>query len=88
MEHKHHSVEQHEAQTPGDGGRGKQAHPHTHDKHEGHTSAMFKGRSAGVAYKAGILLSPAVGALFMSFSIVIVAINAVLLRRAKLEGGT
>ena len=41
--------------------------------------------AAGVAYSAGILLSPAVGALFMSLSTVIVAINAMLLRRIDLE---
>jgi Cu2+-exporting ATPase len=40
--------------------------------------------AAGVAYSWGLLLSPAVGAIFMSASTVIVAINAVLLRRAKL----
>jgi Cu2+-exporting ATPase len=40
--------------------------------------------AAGVAYPLGILLSPAVGALFMSLSTVIVSINAVLLRRVKL----
>jgi Cu2+-exporting ATPase len=40
--------------------------------------------AAGVAMRWGILLSPAVGALLMSLSTVIVAINAVLLRRAKL----
>lgn len=40
--------------------------------------------AAGIAYPAGILLSPAVGALFMSLSTVIVSINAVLLRRVKL----
>lgn len=40
--------------------------------------------AAGVAYAWGILLSPAVGALLMSLSTVIVAINAVLLRRVKL----
>lgn len=40
--------------------------------------------AAGVAYAWGILLSPAVGAIIMSLSTVIVAINAVLLRRAKL----
>jgi Cu2+-exporting ATPase len=37
--------------------------------------------AAGVAYAWGILLSPAVGALLMSLSTVIVAINAMLLRR-------
>ncbi len=36
--------------------------------------------AAGVLYKAGILLPPAVGALFMTISTVIVAINASLLR--------
>ncbi len=41
--------------------------------------------AAGVAYTAGILLSPAIGALFMSLSTVIVAINAMLLRRIDLE---
>ncbi|AFY70014.1 copper-translocating P-type ATPase [Thalassoporum mexicanum PCC 7367] len=40
--------------------------------------------AAGVLSKWGIVLSPAVGALLMSFSTVIVAINAVMLRRAKL----
>jgi len=40
--------------------------------------------AAGVAYAWEILLSPAVGALLMSWSTVIVAINAVLLRRVKL----
>lgn len=37
--------------------------------------------AAGVLYSSGILLSPAVGAVLMSFSTVIVAINAQLLRR-------
>ncbi len=41
--------------------------------------------AAGVAYSAGILLSPAVGALFMSVSTVIVAVNAMLLRRIDLD---
>lgn len=40
--------------------------------------------AAGVAVSAGIVLSPAVGALFMSLSTVIVAINAMLLRRTDL----
>ena len=40
--------------------------------------------AAGVLASIGILLSPAVGALFMSLSTVIVAINAQLLRRARL----
>ncbi len=35
--------------------------------------------AAGVFYKAGILLSPAIGAILMSLSTVIVAINAKLL---------
>ncbi len=39
--------------------------------------------AAGVAYPLGILLSPAVGALLMSLSTVIVSINAMLLRREK-----
>lgn len=38
--------------------------------------------AAGVLYSKGILLAPAVGAVLMSFSTVIVAINAQLLRRA------
>lgn len=42
--------------------------------------------AAGVAASAGILLSPAIGALFMSLSTVIVAINAMLLRRIDLSG--
>jgi Cu2+-exporting ATPase len=40
--------------------------------------------AAGLLAPIGILLSPAVGALFMSLSTVIVAINAQLLRRAEL----
>ena len=40
--------------------------------------------AAGVLSAWGILLSPAVGALLMSLSTVIVSINAVMLRRAKL----
>jgi Cu2+-exporting ATPase len=40
--------------------------------------------AAGVLAPLGILLSPAVGALLMSLSTVIVAINAQLLRRAEL----
>jgi len=40
--------------------------------------------AAGVAVSAGILLNPAVGALFMSLSTVIVSINAMLLRRVQL----
>lgn len=41
--------------------------------------------AAGVLAPWGILLSPAVGAIFMSLSTVIVAINAQLLRRTKLN---
>lgn len=40
--------------------------------------------AAGVLASKGILLSPAVGAIFMSLSTVIVAFNAVLLRRQKI----
>ncbi|HSM01582.1 MAG TPA: heavy metal translocating P-type ATPase [Acidimicrobiia bacterium] len=40
--------------------------------------------AAGVAAGAGLVLSPAIGALLMSASTVIVAINAVLLRRARI----
>jgi len=40
--------------------------------------------AAGVLAPWGILLSPAIGALFMSLSTVIVAINAQLLRRVQL----
>jgi Cu2+-exporting ATPase len=39
--------------------------------------------AAGVAYRWGILLSPAIGAVLMSLSTVIVAINAQLLRREQ-----
>jgi len=39
--------------------------------------------AAGVAYGAGILLSPALGAVFMAASTVVVAINARLLRVQK-----
>jgi Cu2+-exporting ATPase len=40
--------------------------------------------AAGAAYGAGVLLSPAVGAIFMSVSTIVVALNAQLLRRLKL----
>ena len=40
--------------------------------------------AAGILASSGILLSPAIGALFMSLSTVIVAINAQLLRRVRL----
>jgi Cu2+-exporting ATPase len=40
--------------------------------------------AAGVLARAGILLSPAMGAVLMSLSTVIVAVNAQLLRRVKL----
>jgi Cu2+-exporting ATPase len=40
--------------------------------------------AAGVLASRGIILSPAIGALLMSASTVIVAINAQLLRRARL----
>ena len=36
--------------------------------------------AAGVLYSSGIVLGPAVGAVFMSLSTIIVAINAQLLR--------
>jgi len=39
--------------------------------------------AAGILAPWGIVLSPAVGALFMSLSTIIVAINAQLLRRAQ-----
>lgn len=41
--------------------------------------------AAGVLYGAGIVLAPAVGAVLMSVSTVVVAANAQLLRKAKLE---
>jgi Cu2+-exporting ATPase len=44
--------------------------------------------AAGILAPFGFLLSPAVGALFMSLSTIIVAINAQLLRRYKLEPQT
>jgi Cu2+-exporting ATPase len=40
--------------------------------------------AAGVLAPIGIVLSPAIGAVLMSLSTVIVAINAQLLRRANL----
>ena len=42
--------------------------------------------AAGVLYGAGIVLAPALGAVLMSISTVVVAFNAQLLRRAKLGG--
>jgi len=41
--------------------------------------------AAGILAPWGILLSPALGALLMSLSTIIVAINAQLLRRARTE---
>jgi P-type Cu2+ transporter len=41
--------------------------------------------AAGVAYAWGVLLSPAAGAILMSASTVIVAVNAMLLRRLQLD---
>ena len=41
--------------------------------------------AAGILVRAGILLSPAVGALLMSLSTVIVALNAQFLRRLDLS---
>jgi Cu2+-exporting ATPase len=43
--------------------------------------------AAGVAISAGIVMSPAVGALLMSISTVIVAVNAMMLRRIDLSDG-
>jgi len=40
--------------------------------------------AAGALFGAGVLLSPAVGAIFMSASTIVVALNAQLLRRVKL----
>lgn len=40
--------------------------------------------AAGVLYSSGVLLSPAVGAVLMSISTIVVALNAQLLRRLKL----
>ncbi len=40
--------------------------------------------AAGILAPIGVLLSPAVGALFMSLSTIIVAVNAQPLRRAAL----
>ncbi len=40
--------------------------------------------AAGVLFGAGVLLSPALGALFMSVSTIVVALNAQLLRRLRL----
>ena len=41
--------------------------------------------AGGVLYKAGILLAPAVGAVLMSISTIVVAFNAQLLRKVKLN---
>jgi Cu2+-exporting ATPase len=41
--------------------------------------------AAGVLYGAGILLAPAVGAILMSVSTIVVAVNAQLLRRLRLK---
>lgn len=44
--------------------------------------------AAGVLAWAGVLLSPAVGAVLMSISTIVVAFNAMLLRRTDLGAGT
>ena len=44
--------------------------------------------AAGVASGIGLVLSPAVGAVFMSASTVIVAVNALLLRRTRLDASS
>jgi P-type Cu2+ transporter len=43
-------------------------------------------QAAGILAPVGIVLSPAVGAILMSLSTIIVAINAQLLRREQLAG--
>ena len=43
--------------------------------------------AAGVLYSSGILLSPAIGAILMSLSTVVVAVNAQLLRRVHYHAG-
>lgn len=43
--------------------------------------------AAGALYKFGIVLAPAVGAVFMSISTIVVAFNAQLLRRLPLDSG-
>jgi Cu2+-exporting ATPase len=40
--------------------------------------------AAGILYSSGILLAPAVGAVLMSVSTIVVALNAQLLRRMQL----
>jgi hypothetical protein len=50
-------------------------HDHGHEPHAAHP--------AGVLYKEGVLLSPALGAVFMSLSTIIVAVNAQLLARLR-----
>ncbi|MDQ4076495.1 MAG: hypothetical protein M3220_09645 [Chloroflexota bacterium] len=42
--------------------------------------------AAGILAPVGILLSPAVGAVLMSLSTIIVAVNAQLLRRTQIAG--
>ncbi|MDO8992478.1 MAG: hypothetical protein Q7U83_05405 [Daejeonella sp.] len=44
-------------------------------------SCLYIALAAGVLYNQGTLLNPAVGAVFMSLSTIIVAINAQLLKR-------
>jgi len=41
--------------------------------------------AAGVAYPLGIMVSPALAAVFMTVSTVVVSINAILLRRVQLS---
>jgi len=40
--------------------------------------------AAGILWRWGVVLNPAVGAILMSLSTVVVALNAQLLRRARL----
>lgn len=79
---------------------GHQGHetPQGHDQHAGHSVEMFRDKSwwaaryniaaiplaAGVLAPRGVVLNPAVGAILMSLSTVVVALNAQLLRRVAL----
>jgi cation transport ATPase len=69
-----------------------EAHAHSderaaHDRHAGHSVAMFRTRfwvPLVLTIPTVVLLPPTMGAVLMSLSTVIVAINAQLLRRTRL----
>ena len=75
----------HGAQPPGHGVYGAAGHPAHHVDPVGH-EALFQRRFrvSPALVRIGIVLSPAVGAIFMSVSTIAAVVNAPLLRRPAL----